>query len=62
MPNQFCWTRCGKYYNFLFYSYGLILDIFSMKNKNVKKLDLQYLKIYKSLVSNFCIFCVLGHD
>jgi hypothetical protein len=32
-----------------------------MKNSNVKNLDLQYLKIYKSSVANFWICCVLYH-
>jgi hypothetical protein len=36
-------------------------DSFYMKNKNVKNLDLQYLKLYKSFVANFWICCVLGH-
>jgi hypothetical protein len=34
-------------------------DHFCMKNKNMKNLDLLYLKIYKSSVANFMICCVL---
>jgi hypothetical protein len=37
-------------------------DNFCMKNRNVKNLDLLYLKIYKSFVTNFRICCVLGYD
>jgi hypothetical protein len=33
-----------------------------MKNRNMKNLDLLYLKIYKSFVANFWICCVLCHD
>jgi hypothetical protein len=35
---------------------------FYMKNTNVKTLDLQYLKIYKSSIAKFWICGVLGHD
>jgi hypothetical protein len=37
----------------------LFTDSFCMKNRNVKKLDLLYLKIHKSSVANFWICCVL---
>jgi hypothetical protein len=37
----------------------IFLDKFCMKNRNVKNLDLLYLKIYKSYVANFWICCVL---
>jgi hypothetical protein len=56
---QFCWIPSEEYYNFC---YTLFLDIFSMKNRNVKKLDLRYLKFHESLVSNFRICCVLCYD
>jgi hypothetical protein len=40
----------------------LVPDNFSMKNRNVKTLDLSYLKTHKPSVANFWICCVLCHD
>jgi hypothetical protein len=37
----------------------LFPDNFGMKNRNVKNLDLLYLKIYKTSGPNFWICCVL---
>jgi hypothetical protein len=37
---------------------SMFRDIFSMKNRNVKNLDLQYDKIHRSSVSNVSICCV----
>jgi hypothetical protein len=39
----------------------LFPDIFGMKNRSVKTLDLLYLKIHKSSVSKFWICCELGY-
>jgi hypothetical protein len=38
---------------------SLFLDIVSMKNRNVKNLDLRYLKIHDSSVYNFDMLCVM---
>jgi hypothetical protein len=40
----------------------LFSNIFDMKNRNVRNLDLLYLKIHECSISNFSICCVLGYD
>jgi hypothetical protein len=62
MKTQFCWTPGEKYYNFCYSCLNCFLIILCMKNRNVKNLDLWYLKIYRSYVCNFWICCVLCHE
>jgi hypothetical protein len=40
LKTKFCWIRGKKILQLLLYSHGLILDILSIKNRNVKNLDL----------------------
>jgi hypothetical protein len=62
MQTQFFWIRCEKSYNFCYTHLVRFLIFFNMKNRNLKTLDVLYLKIHKSSVANCWICCVLCHD
>jgi hypothetical protein len=59
MQTQLFWILGEKYYTFLSFLPKQFPNIFGMKNRNVKNLDLCYLKNYKFSVDDFWICCVL---